>query len=93
MNAALAGLIAERMWGAAFTSSPVAADQSGAVPSMYVCRRYVEGHRHGGEDGQRRSGSVAGPSRTERGFMHEDPMLCGPLRWSQLHSAFSVPCI
>jgi hypothetical protein len=91
MNALLAGLIAERMRGAALSSSLVAADQSGALPSVYVYRRYVEGRRHGGEDGQRSSGPVAGPSQTERGFMHSDPMLCSPLWWSQLHDAFSVP--
>ena len=37
MNAVLAGLITERMRDAALASSPVAADQSGAVPSMYLC--------------------------------------------------------
>jgi hypothetical protein len=91
MNAVRAGLVAERMGGAALGSAPVAADQSDTVPSTYVCRRYVEGLRHGGDDGRRQFRLVAGPSQTERGFMHAVPMLCGPLRWSQLHGAFSVP--
>jgi hypothetical protein len=84
MNAVFAGLIAERTWGAALASLLLAADQSRAVPCMYVYRRYVTGLRHSGEDGQRWSGLVAGPSQTERGFMHSSTLLYGPRWWSQL---------
>jgi len=84
MNAVLAGLIAERTWGAALASPLVADDQSRALPCMYVYRRYVKGLRHGGKDGQRWSGLVVGPSQTERGFMHSNTLLYGPRWWSQL---------